>query len=412
MTTSRAIEAAVRGRRPAQVVALFAGVEGHEGTAYRVCACRALEAAQHIEAGDRADTLRRLLDCAAWIEGHTTHLHRVQIPDLLGHTGSGDLVEREPAAVRRGLDLHLAGLELAEAVGEDALRIGGPAHPPEPAALNRTRGRLQDAIGTAVRTVGWVGGIAVPDSMLDIPLLALDDPLAGPVAHGRARYPLDGGVGVLTSTGLGFPLREFEAYITRPRSGPPRAGRAALRGAKAALTGPLARNALCARFLHPAARAAADLAGLTAAERNPYRSALIRAVELVHALEEAVMLIDGYQVPDPPRTAPGELAHPSRGFAAVESPSGLLYQRYDVLPDGTVGAVRLIRPEELNRTAVELDLRRAERAARRHDPAIGPDALAALRAELAHNYEPGDASPAHGRTIGPDRQAHPARLYR
>jgi sulfhydrogenase subunit alpha len=409
MTTSRAIEAAVRGRRPAQVVALFAGMEGHERTAYRTCACRALEAADRRETAASVEVLRRLLGCAAWIEGHTTHLHRVQIPDLIGHSGAADLIDREPAAVRRGLDLHLAGLELAEAVGEDALRAGGPVHPPEPSALSRARGRLEEAVDAALRTVGWIGGIDVPSSMLDIPLLALDDPVPGPVAHGRARYPLDGGVGVLTSTGLGFPLGEFESYISRPRSGPPRAGRAALRGAKAALTGPLARNALCGRFLHPAARAAADLAGLTAAERNPYRSALIRAVELVHAIEEAVVLIDGYQVPDPPHPQPPEQTRAGRGFAAVESPSGLLYQRYDVLPDGTVGAVRLIRPEELNRTAVELDLRRAERTARRRDPEIGPDALATLRTELAHNYDLGDASPAHGGTIGPDRRAHPAR---
>ncbi|MBR7825631.1 hypothetical protein KDK95_04880 [Actinospica sp. MGRD01-02] len=410
MTTSRAIEAAVRGRRPAQVVALFDGMEeGHERTAYRTCACRALEAADRREAAVSVDVLRRLLGCAAWIEGHTTHLHRVQIPDLLGHSGAADLVDREAAAVRRGLDLHLAGLELAEAVGEDALRVGGPAHPPEPAALTVVRGRLEDTVDAALRTVGWIAGIDVPASMLDIPLLVLDDPVPGPVAHGRARYPLDGGVGVLTSTGLGFPLSEFESYISRPRSGPPRAGRAALRGAKASLTGPLARNALCGRFLHPAARAAADLAGLTAAERNPYRSALIRAVELVHAIEEAVVLIDGYQVPDPPRPQPPEQARAGRGFAAVESPSGLLYQRFDVLPDGTVGAVRLIRPEELNRTAVELDLRRAERTARRRDPDIGPEALATLRTELAHTYDLADASPAQGGTIGPDRRAHPAR---
>jgi coenzyme F420-reducing hydrogenase alpha subunit len=221
-----------------------------------------------------------------------------------------------------------------------------------------------------------------------MPLLALDDPVTGPVAHGRARYPIDSGVGVLASNGLGFPITEFESFVSRTRTGQLRTGRAALRGSRATLTGPLARNALCARLLHPAARGAADRAKLTADERNPYRSALIRAVELVHALEEAEALIEHYEPADPPprrsTTEPGQ----GRGSCATESPSGLLYQRYDLKPDGTVGTARLIGPDELNRTAVELDLRRTERTARHHDPAIDLARLAEMRTVLANNYEP------------------------
>jgi hypothetical protein len=270
---------------------------------------------------------------------------------------------------------------------------------------------LEDAVDTAVRSVRWISGFDVPESELDIPLLALDNPMPGRAARGLARYPVDGGVGVLVSNGLGFPLDEFESFVTRPRSGPTRTGRAALRGAKATLTGPLGRNALCGRLLRPAARDAATRAGLTSAERNPFRSGLIRAVEQVHALEEAAALIDGYEPPDPAR-ATGIEPGPGRGFAAAESSAGLLYQRYDLLADGTVGAVRLIGPDELNRTAVELDLRRAERTARRRDPAIAQDRLAALRAELTHNYEPWDTGPARTGTNGPDRAARSAGPYR
>ncbi len=330
----------------------------------------------------------------------------MQIPDLLGHsaaTGAGEL--------DRGLVLHRAGLEVAAAIGDGVLRVGGPYRTPDPRTLTRLRPLLENAVDTAVETVRWISGFDVPESELDIPLLTLDDPMPGPAARGLARYPADGGVGVLVSNGLGFPPGEFEAFISRPRGGPTRTGRAAPRGAKATLTGPLGRNALCGRLLRPAARDAATRAGLTAAERNPYRCGLIRAVELVHALEEATALNGGYEPPDPGRVTRLEPG-PGRGFAAAQSPAGLLYQRYDLLADGTVGAVRLIGADELNRTAVELDLRRAERTARRRDPAIAQDRLAAVRAEPTHNYEPWDTGPARSGTNGPDRAAHPAGPYR
>ncbi|HET9172693.1 MAG TPA: hypothetical protein VFN97_24925 [Actinospica sp.] len=409
MSTLRAFETAVRGRPFTEPAALLSHLEGPDRAAHVVAACRAVEAARHAWAPDQIEELRRLLCCASWIEGHATHLHRVQLPELLGHPDVAGFAAREPAAAARGLELHRAGLRLSVAVGEGVLRAGGPYQTPHRRSLTRLRPQLDDALAAAVETAHWVSGVAVPESVLDVPLLALDDPVTGPVGHGRARYPTDGGAGVLASTGLGFPLDEFESFVQRARSGPLSSGRATLRGAKASLTGPLARNALCGHLLGPVALGAARRAGLTAQERNPYRSALIRAVELVHALEEAAALVDGYEPPEP---APAPAGGSGRGLSAVEGPSGLVYQRYDVLADGVVGAVRLIGPDELNRSAIELDLRRTERSARRRDPEIDSSRLAELRAVLTHNYQPRVPGPARTGTNGPDRPAHAAGPYR
>jgi hypothetical protein len=243
---------------------------------------------------------------------------------------------------------------------------------------------VHDALDAALATVGWVSGFDFPDSALDIPLFALDDPVHAGPGRGRARYPIDGGVGVLATSGLGFPLEEFESFVMRPRPARPDAARAVLRGAKAALTGPLARNALTHQSLHPLARNAARSAGLDADERNPLRVVLIRAVELVHALEEALALLESYE---PPSSARVEVApRAGRGIAATEAPSGLLYQRYDLQADGTVTAVRMIGPAELNRGAVELDLRRAARAALRREPGLDEARMTRLCARLADNY--------------------------
>ncbi|HTJ70918.1 MAG TPA: hypothetical protein VL551_25475 [Actinospica sp.] len=393
---ARSIETAVRGR-PYMVPALLtAAIDGHDRTAYRVGACRALEAAFRIEVPESVETLRRLLCCAAWIEGHAAHIHLVQAPDLLGETSAIETARHHRRAVARGIELHRTGAALAAVVGEGVLRPASPDRPapwprPDHAALTALRRRLDDATAAALETANWVAGFDVPSSVLDIPLIALDDPMPHPVAHGGARYPLDSGVGVLASNGTGFTLADFESYISRPRSAPNHPRRAVLRGTKAALTGPLARYALCGRALRPAALRAAAQAGLTPDERNPYRSALVRAVELVHVLEEAAALIDRF-----PPTGPEHLvstARPGRGVAAAESPAGIVYQRYDLLPDGTVRTARVVGPDELNRSAVELDVRRAERDARRRDPEIDRAGLEALRTGLLDNYDPGVIGP-------------------
>mgnify|MGYP006959151488 CR=1 FL=1 len=73
-----------------------------------------------------------------------------------------------------------------------------------------------------------------------------------------------------------------------------------------ALTGPAARFALSRRWLSPLAAQAADAAGLGDDCRNPFRSVVVRAVELVYALDEAVRIIAGYAPPPrPARRLPG-----------------------------------------------------------------------------------------------------------
>ena len=69
--------------------------------------------------------------------------------------------------------------------------------------------------------------------------------------------------------------------------------RALKAGADDYLVGPLARYGLHADRLHPAAAEAARAAGLGPECRNPFRSIIVRAVEVVHAFATAIELLDG-----------------------------------------------------------------------------------------------------------------------
>ena len=87
------------------------------------------------------------------------------------------------------------------------------------------------------------------------------------------------------------------------------------------LTGPLARYSLNSAQLSPLAREAAAAAGLGATCRNPFRSIVVRAVETVYAIDEALRIIDAYERPEPPcgrRAA----ARRRRATASSEAPRG------------------------------------------------------------------------------------------
>jgi sulfhydrogenase subunit alpha len=158
------------------------------------------------------------------------------------------------------------------------------------------------------------------------------------------------------------------------------------------LTGSLARFAISGRWLSRTAADAARAAGLGdpsegAICRNPYRSILVRAVETVYAVDEALRIISAYEQPPRPYTEVPAAA--GTGHGATEAPRGLLYHRYSLDADGTVEDACLVPPTAQNQGAIEDDLRRTaqdaitrrdasdaeltrlcERAIRNHDPCI------------------------------------------
>ncbi len=72
--------------------------------------------------------------------------------------------------------------------------------------------------------------------------------------------------------------------------------------------------------LSPVAAQAAAAAGLAAECRNPFRSIVVRAVEVVYAIEEALRIIDSYERPARPFV--DVPARPGIGHGVSEAPRG------------------------------------------------------------------------------------------
>ena len=139
-------------------------------------------------------------------------------------------------------------------------------------------------------------------------------------------YPIDRGSRLVSDRGLDIPLSEFYDHVQEEHVEHSNALHARLRERGNYLVGPCARHALHRELLSPQALAAADEVGLEPVVRNPFRSIIVRAVELVHACDEALRLIAEYEEP----AAPAIEVVPKAGFGhgASEAPRGVLYHRY------------------------------------------------------------------------------------
>jgi coenzyme F420-reducing hydrogenase alpha subunit len=107
--------------------------------------------------------------------------------------------------------------------------------------------------------------------------------------------------------------------------------------------------------LMPQALAAARACGVSWPCRNPYMGIVARAVELIHACEEALAIIAAYREPASSRVE--FKVHAGKGCAATEAPRGLLYHRYRINDQGLVEFAKIIPPTAQNLRRMEDDLK-------------------------------------------------------
>jgi sulfhydrogenase subunit alpha len=345
----RFFEAFLRGRRYTEPPDITARICGICPVAYQMSACQALEAACGAKVPHPIQDLRRLLYCGEWIESHALHIYLLHAPDFLGFEGMLDMAREHRAEVERGLQLKKVGNQIIELVGGRAIhpvnvRLGGFHAAPAPQRMRELAERLKWARDAAIQTVQWVSGFDFPDFEPDYEFVALRHETEYPILAGR----------FASSRGLDADVADFEQHVVEHQVGHSTALHALLDGRRY-LTGPLARYALNADRLSPVARQAAAAAGLGPVCRNPFRSIVVRAVEVLYACDEALRILEAYEPPDEPSVP--VVARTGTGSGATEAPRGLLYHRYDIGDDGLISAAVIVPPTSQNQTQIEDDLR-------------------------------------------------------
>ncbi len=377
----RFYEAFLRGRSYTEPPDITARICGICPVAYQMSACWAIEDACGVSVPEEIRLMRRLLYCGEWIESHALHVFLLHAPDFLGYDGAIEMAADHPAVVERGLRMKRAGNQLMELIGGRSIhpvnvKLGGFYRMPDPADLRAIRPVLERALDDALETVTLVAGFEFPD---------FEQPYEYVSLRPEKGYPIESG-SVVTSSGGAFEVRGFPAHIEEFQVAHSNALHATLDagGRGPYVVGPLARYTLNHDRLSLLAQRAAADAGLGATCRNPFRSIIVRAVELVEAYHEALRIIDGWTGSAAPSVSVP--ARAGEGFGASEAPRGVLFHRYVLDDDGIIHDAQIVPPTSQNQPSIEADLRtlvegwtdlddhalqhRCEHAIRNYDPCI------------------------------------------
>jgi coenzyme F420-reducing hydrogenase alpha subunit len=375
----RFFEALLRGRSFAEAPDITARICGICPVAYQMSAVHAMENALGIEVGGPLRALRRMIYCGEWIESHALHVAMLHAPDFLGYEDAFRMAKDHPGVVERGLRLKKVGNEIIALLGGREVhpinvRVGGFYKVPTRRGLAPLEEHLKRAREDAIELVQWAAGLPYPEFDQDYEFVALRHPWEYPMNEGR----------LVSNRGWTISVQDYETEFVEEQVAHSHALHSRFKNRGAYLVGPIARYSLNFDRLSPMAQEAARMAGLPPVCRNPFRSIVVRSVEILHSCDEALRLIQGYAMPEKPaaEVRPGA----GTGFGCTEAPRGILYHRYRLDDQGAILEAKIVPPTSQNQKMIENDLRsfvqthinlpkeklglRCEQAIRNYDPCI------------------------------------------
>jgi len=345
----RFFEAFLRGRKFYEAPDITARICGICPIAYQMSACHAIEDACGIKITGPIRELRRLLYCGEWIESHALHVYLLHAPDFLGYEDAIRMAKDHPDEVKRGLRLKKAGNEIVRLLGGREIhpinvRVGGFYKVPEKRAFSELAEELKWARDAALETVRWVATFVFPEFERDYEFVALRHPDEYPFNEGR----------LVSNQGLDISVREYDQHFVEEHVAYSNALQSRLKERGPYFVGPQARYSLNFDKLSPVAQEAARSAGLGPVSRNPFQSIVVRSVELVYACDEALRIIEHFEMPDQP-TASVE-PRVSTGYGCTEAPRGILHHRYRLDDRGLIVDAKIVPPTSQNLKTIEGDL--------------------------------------------------------
>jgi coenzyme F420-reducing hydrogenase alpha subunit len=228
-----------------------------------------------------------------------------------------------PELVKKGLRLKKIGNQLMTVVGGREIhpinvRVGGFYKSPSKADLLALVDDLEWARETAREMLRFTAGLSFPDFEQDYEFVALRHPAEYPMNEGR----------LISNRGLDIDISDYDAHFEEQHVAHSTALHSVLRERGAYFVGPMARYNLNFDRLPDRIQAAALEVGLGPTVNNPFKSIIVRSVETLYAVEEALRIIKAYQPPPAPFGEAPPCA--GTGYGCTEAPRGILYHRYHI----------------------------------------------------------------------------------
>lgn len=375
----RFFEAFLRGRDFREAPDITARICGICPIAYQLGASNAMEDVCGVKVTGPIRELRRLLYCGEWIESHVLHVFMLHAPDFLGYEDAIRMAKDYPDVVQSGLKMKKIGNEIMTLLGGREIhpinvKVGGFYRVPSKRELHSLSESLKWGLETAVETVKLVSTFSFPEFEQDYELTCLSHPDEYAIIEGH----------LVSNKGIDAPICKYDDHLIEEHLEHSTALHTYVKGRGNCFLGPLARYSLNFDKLTPLAQDTARSAGLQPVCRNPFKSIIVRSVEVVYAFEEALRVVENYERPDRPAFDVEPRA--GTGYGATEAPRGICYHRYSIDDSGKILDAKIVSPTAVNQKTIENDLRyfipanldlsdeklkwQCEQAIRNYDPCI------------------------------------------
>lgn len=375
----RFFEAFLRGRDFREAPDITARICGICPIAYLLGASYAMEDVCGVKVSGPLRALRRLIYDGEWIESHALHIFMLHAPDFLGYQSAIEMAKDHPQIVQNGLKLKKYGNRILEVLGGREihpvnLRVGGFYRVPSKHEIKTLLDDLKWGREAAVEAVRWSARLTFPDFNEDYELVALRHPDEYGIIEGR----------ITSNKGIDAPISKYDDCFTETHVAHSTALRTHVKGRDTAFLGPMARFNINFDKLPVFIRDLAKEVGLAKGCFNPFKSIMIRCLEVLFAFDEAVHIVENYEMPDQPAVEVKPRA--GTGYGATEAPRGICYHRYTIDEEGTIFDAKIVSPTCVNQTTIEKDLWRfiephmdwpveklqwhCEQAIRNYDPCI------------------------------------------
>jgi coenzyme F420-reducing hydrogenase alpha subunit len=337
----------------------------------------AMESAFGVSVDGQLRALRRLIYCGEWIESHALHIYMLHAPDFLGYQDAIQLAKDNPEIVQQGLQLKKLGNDIVILLGGREIhpvncRVGGFYKVPKKQELLSLVDRLKWARDAACETAVWTATLHFPDFENDYEFVALRHSDEYAIMEGR----------LVSNRGLDIEISDFERYFEEEHVEHSTSLQAALKGRGPYFVGPMARFNLNFDKLSPIAQQVARDVGLEPGCANPFKSIVVRSIETVYACDEALRIIEKYEVPEKPAINGEPKA--ATGFGCTEAPRGICWHRYRLDEKGVVQDARIVPPTSQNQKMIESDLHQFVQK----NMHLSEDKLTWMCEQVVRNYDP------------------------
>lgn len=346
----RFFEAFVRGRSYLEVAHITSRICGICSVGHTLASLKATEAAMGVQISEQTRLLRRILIQGENMQSHVLHTYFLAAPDFVGAPSVFPLVKTHPEVVLRALRLKKLANDLCDVFGGRTVHpitptVNGFTKLPEIKAIKEIRKRLAKAKSDLDATVELFKSLKIPDFKRETEYISLKS---------KEEYALYDGVIASTDAGT-TPVENYKQW-TNEYCVPHSTAKYTKNVRESYMVGALARFNNNHEQLSPGAKKAAAELGLKAPCYNPFMNNVAQVVEIIHAVEESIRLIDELLAKGLQEEDRRILIKAGRGVGAVDVPRGILFHDYTYDKNGICVAANCVIPTNQNHGNIQKDM--------------------------------------------------------